>query len=85
MELAPSPWAGTQSRYVAYCLAHGATSPEEMLARDTEQYPGGCMTGYILWISWKWREWPGAAWDHEGFDAWLAPESDGEKGGAGVG
>lgn len=72
MTLAPDPWAACQSRYVAYCRAHWAATPEAMLARDEAVWPGGCMTGYILWITRKWRKWTGPAWDHDGFDAWLA-------------
>lgn len=39
-----------QPRYLAYCNANGLT-PEEQLERDRAAYPGGCMCGYILWIS----------------------------------
>ena len=37
-------------RYVAYASAHGQT-PEDMIQRDREKYPGGSMCGFILWIS----------------------------------
>lgn len=75
-----NPWNGYQSRYVAYCKAHGAGSPEEMLARDEVEYPGGKMGEYIRWIGAKWRDWrdltqyPGPLMKehHEAFDAWLA-------------
>jgi hypothetical protein len=36
--------------YVAYASAHGE-SPEKMLDADSIKYEGGCMTGFILWIS----------------------------------
>lgn len=37
-------------RYLAYCSAHGRT-PDDMLAYDREQFPGGCMVGFMLWIN----------------------------------
>jgi hypothetical protein len=62
----------TNPRYLAYCLAHGETDPEVMLERERERWPGGVMVGYSLWIQEQWREFPGAPWEHEAFDAWLA-------------
>jgi len=70
---------GLNPRYVEYCRAHGLT-PDAMLARDEEAYPGGCMTGFILWIGARWREWEAltkrgtvhSIEDHAAFDAWLA-------------
>lgn len=38
------------SRYLAYCAAHGRT-PDEQAAADGEKYPGGKMTGFLLWMS----------------------------------
>lgn len=43
-------------RWLAYCAANGR-SPDAQAAHDEEAWPGGRMTGYILWISAKWREW----------------------------
>lgn len=70
-----------QPRYVAYARAHGL-SPDAMLERDQEAWPGGCMAGFMLWIQERWREWasqrPGGMPDikteehHRDFDAWLA-------------
>lgn len=42
-------------RYVAYAKAHGAADPDEMLERDRETWPGGCMIGFSLWIQERWR------------------------------
>lgn len=72
-------------RYLAYCRAHGKT-PEAMLLHDQEQFPGGCMCGFILWHSAKLnearrthREWfyieiggnAGGLLDHKHYDKWL--------------
>jgi len=37
-------------RYLEYCRAMGRTDPEEQMEADEEKFPGGCMTGFILWI-----------------------------------
>jgi hypothetical protein len=69
-------------RYLAYCVAQGACSVEEMKVRDLASYPGGMMTGYVCWLDAQWTEWraergvsPLASLsrdDHREFDAWLA-------------
>ena len=68
-----------QPRYVAYAIAHEKI-PEDMLAFDKERYPGGCMTGFMLWIQNKWRVWAKLTGtdleflgekEHEAFDIWL--------------
>lgn len=42
-------------RFVAYAKAHGKTA-DEMLEHDREAWPGGCMCGFILWMSEKKQE-----------------------------
>ncbi len=37
-------------RYLAYCKAMKVGSPEAMMRRDSKKYPGGCMTGFVLWM-----------------------------------
>lgn len=79
------PTSGYQARYRAYAQAHGR-SPEELLAHDTTQYPGGKMAGYITWINQQWAEWDrlharncgghAREWirsdaEHIEFDTWL--------------
>ena len=38
--------------YLAYCKEHGNT-PEQQLEKDTEDWPGGKMCGYMLWVQGK--------------------------------
>jgi hypothetical protein len=72
------------SRYAAYCIAHGASSPDEMMDQDRIAWPGGKMCGFILWMKEKWGDWYKAApsrgrkpnpilteADHDDFDKWL--------------
>lgn len=37
-------------RYTAYACSHGL-SETAMLEADRAKYPGGCMAGYIIWVS----------------------------------
>ena len=67
-------------RYTEYAKAHGKTE-EEMLSQDKEQYPGGCMAGFVTWINDKWFKWrmlnniskdfPLSTEHHEAFTNWL--------------
>jgi hypothetical protein len=41
-----------QQRYVAYAKSNGKT-PDEMLKHDKNNFPGGCMANYIIWINSK--------------------------------
>ena len=41
---------GSNPRYAAYAQAHGKT-PDEMMKHDVVEWSGGCMCGFILWIS----------------------------------
>jgi len=71
-----------QSRYLAYCTLTGDKTPEEIMERDEKQWPGGRMTGFILWVNERWGKWYEIAYpegkpevltckDHENFDKWL--------------
>lgn len=44
----------TNPRYIAYAKEHGK-SPDDMMAHDKDEYPGGQMCGFMLWISAKLR------------------------------
>ena len=70
-------------RYVAYAKLNGKT-PAEMLESDRETWPGGCMCGFILWISENERSFfrmhPEAyvgrsIRDQKKFDEFLGPQS----------
>ena len=39
-------------RYVCYAKAHGRL-PEKQLEQDREDWPGGCMVGFVQWNSSK--------------------------------
>lgn len=72
-------------RYVLFAKAHGHT-PEAQYAHDKKAWPGGKMTGFLLWMNAAWPMWCAARgfknqreagmtmgakmWDD--FDAWLA-------------
>lgn len=67
-------------RFVAYARANGRL-PEEQREHDRALYPGGTMTGFVLWIGARWEEWRAARGmradhplsdvDHAAFDRWL--------------
>jgi hypothetical protein len=67
-------------RYAAYAKAHDR-APEQMILDDDERWPGGCMTGFILWVSGKWRTWnelngwpqnePHGEEQQDAFDVWI--------------
>lgn len=40
----------TNPRYIAYAKAHGET-PEGRMETDKRRWPGGCMVGFMLWMS----------------------------------
>lgn len=68
-------------RFARYAAVNGR-SPEEQLAHDAGQFPGGKMTGFMLWISERWVEFRAAHQlsrdaipDHAKFDAWLGAAS----------
>lgn len=46
--------------YIAYAQAHGKT-PDDMMGYDVATWPGGCMCGFLLWISSRKQEF----WDEQ--------------------
>lgn len=64
---APKAPAGRSHYYAAYARAHGKP-PEDMLAADRAQYPGGSMCGFIIWVSQQkqafWSTFPEFFLDH---------------------
>ena len=74
-----APIGTSTVRYALYAKANGRT-PEAQLAADKVKYPGGCMTGFILWISARQRDYTTRlieeafstreARDHD-FEKWL--------------
>lgn len=69
-------------RYLAYAAFHGHSDPEAMLAADAVKWPGGCMTGFVLWVQARWWQWASATGradlealtpaEHDHFTGWLA-------------
>jgi hypothetical protein len=70
-------------RFVAYARSQGRT-PEDQAGFDDELYPGGRMTGFILWMSHQWEKFRGnrsryTPWsqeDYAAFDAMIGVEPD---------
>lgn len=48
-------WKDTNPYFAAYCIAHGAATVEEGLAKQTHK--GGDAEMYIIWIEHRWKEW----------------------------
>jgi hypothetical protein len=68
----------TNPHYLAYARAHDK-SPTEMFDYDFAAWPGGCMCGFLLWISDRkqefWNEQPQAFLDevlYHDQTAWAA-------------
>ena len=68
-------------RYVCYAIAAGYADPAEILERDTQNHPGGCMMPFILWNSQQWLDWGAERPEgmpkvksqehHDEYDSWL--------------
>jgi hypothetical protein len=48
-------WPDWNPTFVIYAREHMRT-PVEQAAQDKVDWPGGCMTGFILWVAQKKRE-----------------------------
>lgn len=44
-------------RFIEYARQTGAESCDAAIERDAERWPGGKMTGFIVWTSAAWGEW----------------------------
>lgn len=49
------PLGDFTQEFTAYAMAHGRR-PADQLAHDKEAWPGGCMAGFITWMSGALRE-----------------------------
>ncbi len=47
------PSASVTENYKLYCLSQNVSDPESMKELDRKRWPGGVMTGFILWMSGK--------------------------------
>jgi hypothetical protein len=47
---AREPFKHATPRYAAYCIAHGATSPADQLAKDMARYGAHHTRPYVYWI-----------------------------------
>jgi hypothetical protein len=52
----PEQYVKYRPRYVSYARSLGL-GPEEALELDSKRYPGGKMTGFMLWVQNRWKEW----------------------------
>lgn len=68
-----------QPRYIAYAAANNMT-PSAMLSHDKDRFKGGCMAGFMIWITEKSREYQDASPEsfigkslinHEGFTDFI--------------
>ena len=71
--------SGWNPRFALYARAQGR-KPQAQLDHDREEYPGGCMAGFILWMGPFFRRFAtecpehyvgNAIHDHAAFDRWL--------------
>jgi len=76
------PW---NPRYVCYARAHGR-EPQAMLDYDRDRFPGGSMSGFVVWNGDKWKEFANKfhpktppelrqCYHGDEYDRWLAAES----------
>jgi hypothetical protein len=61
---------GWNPRFTLYARSNGL-SERQQLKKDREEWPGGCMIGFSLWIGRKWSDW----WKQHRGDRRDLPES----------